>query len=65
MKQEEVNKIANTIACCPYCKKMFRVGVGWYFADNPSAERDQSKVSEIYVSKQLSKINKDIKTGPQ
>ena len=65
MEQEELTKIADTIVCCPYCREMFRVSAGWYFADNPSAERDSSKMLSTYISKQLSKSDEGIETGSQ
>jgi hypothetical protein len=65
MEQDKINKIANTIVCCPYCKEEFRVSAGWFFADNPSANRIPSKMFETYISKQLTMIDEGLRIGPQ
>lgn len=56
MKKEELEKIQNSIVCCPHCRELFRVASGWFFADNPDAERDPKKfITGMYVSKQVQK----------
>ena len=53
MKKEELEKIQNSVVCCPYCKELFRVASGWFFADHPDAERDSKKFLSMYVSDQV------------
>jgi hypothetical protein len=56
MRKEELEEIQNSIVCCPYCKEFFRVASGWFFADNPGAEREPAKfIKGMYVSKLVQK----------
>lgn len=49
-----MEKIQNSVVCCPYCRELFRVASGWFFADHPNAERDQKKfISGMHVSNQV------------
>lgn len=59
MKKEELEKIQNSIVCCPYCKQNFRIASGWFFIDHPTAERDPKKfITGMYVSNEVKrKIN--------
>ena len=50
MQKEELEKIENSIVCCPYCKELFRVASGWFFADHLDAKRDPKKMLSMYVS---------------
>jgi len=54
MRKEELETIQNSVVCCPYCRELFRVASGWYFADHPDAERDPKKfIVGMYVSDQV------------
>lgn len=53
MIDDEIKRIANTVVACPYCRELFRISAGWFFADNPSATREPEKMFRTYVSKQV------------
>jgi len=53
MIDEEIRRVANSVVACPYCRELFSVSAGWFFADNPSAPRDPNKMRRVYVSRQI------------
>lgn len=52
-----LERVADSICACPYCRQSFRVTSGWFFTDNLNAPRDPSAImTVIYVPLQLRDI---------
>lgn len=53
IRRKTIERASRTVVQCPYCKQQHSVSSGWYFNDNPHAERDGTKIGSMYITKQL------------
>ena len=54
MKRKELRIIQDSVVCCPYCKELFSVVVGWRFVDGEVKEITELKPSNYdYIPKHL------------
>lgn len=50
IRKRAIERAGNTIVQCPYCKESHTVASGWFFSDNPHAERDGNKIGLQYIT---------------